>query len=77
MLRTVSVGWLNIEKVVGILRGQVNNVPGFGEVKRGASSVSCNRSEDIVMSGVSPVQPHLTSWVVTLWELGVEGVAGG
>ena len=75
VLRTVSVGRLDIKEVVRVLRGQFNTVPGFGEVKRGASS--CARSKVVVLSEFSPVQPLLPSWVVTLWEIGVEGVAGG
>ena len=64
--KTVVV-WLDVEKVVRVLRGQVNSIPGFGAVKREASIVglvSCARSEVVVLSRVSPVQPLLPSWVV-------------
>ena len=63
VLRAVGVGWFDVKKIVDILRERVETITGLRAVKWGSNRVC--------------LVPGARSEVIVLWEIGVEGVAGG
>ena len=79
VLRAVGVGRFDVEKIVDILRGRIDSIPGLRAVKWGSSRLGLvpgARSEVVVLCRVSPADPLLPGRVFTLWKRGVEGSAG-